>query len=159
MKLMRLPRARHIDAAAISEQFPRGAVTLQCERAQSEVADIGAKRFADLAAWVRVLYLVNIVTPKFWKVNRYQVYLASMFTDGLPLKPAGILRPRIGLVAAVRPGGIVKRKKMHAKKLVTEGLPVTSVPIKHASTAKTPKVDAVVATGKGTDATPGAAGS
>eukprot|EP00959_Pyramimonas_sp_CCMP1952_P240730 5031213-Pyramimonas_sp.AAC.1 len=76
---MHLPRTHRIDAAAISEQFTRGVATLQYERTH----------FADPLAWVRVLYFINIVTLKFWKVNRYRDYLASMFTDGLPLKPGG----------------------------------------------------------------------
>eukprot|EP00959_Pyramimonas_sp_CCMP1952_P333790 6990414-Pyramimonas_sp.AAC.1 len=36
-------------------------------------------------AWVKVLYLVNIVTPKFWAAKRRQDYLNSTFSDGLPL--------------------------------------------------------------------------
>eukprot|EP00959_Pyramimonas_sp_CCMP1952_P120972 2529461-Pyramimonas_sp.AAC.1 len=75
--------------------FARGTVTLQCESTQGEAADIGAKRFADPAARVKMLYLVNIVTPKFWKVNRFQDYIASMFTDGLPLNPGGISNPEL----------------------------------------------------------------
>eukprot|EP00959_Pyramimonas_sp_CCMP1952_P071666 1496977-Pyramimonas_sp.AAC.1 len=63
---MHLPRTRRIDAAAVSEQFPRGLVQLQHERTQNEAADIGRKRCVDPMAWVEVLYLVNIVTPKFW---------------------------------------------------------------------------------------------
>eukprot|EP00959_Pyramimonas_sp_CCMP1952_P387616 8123479-Pyramimonas_sp.AAC.1 len=63
MKLMHLPRTHRIDAAAVSEEFSRGLVQLQCERTQNEAADIGTKRFVDPVAWVKVLYLVNIVTP------------------------------------------------------------------------------------------------
>eukprot|EP00959_Pyramimonas_sp_CCMP1952_P240028 5016207-Pyramimonas_sp.AAC.1 len=66
MKLMHLPRTHRIDAAAVSEQFPRGLVQLQYERTQNEAADIGTKRFVDPMAWVKVLYLVSIVTPRFW---------------------------------------------------------------------------------------------
>eukprot|EP00959_Pyramimonas_sp_CCMP1952_P454975 9470819-Pyramimonas_sp.AAC.1 len=94
MKLMHLPRTHRIDAAAVSEQLSRGLVERQRERTQNEVADIGAKRFTDPLAWVKVLYLVNIVTPKFWTAKRCQYYLDSMFSDGLPLKPGGILKPR-----------------------------------------------------------------
>eukprot|EP00959_Pyramimonas_sp_CCMP1952_P282828 5912160-Pyramimonas_sp.AAC.1 len=96
LKLMHLPRTHRIDAAATSEQFTRGVVHLQCERAQNEAADIGAERFTDPLAWVKVLYLANIISPKFWKINRYQDYLASMFTGGLPLEAGGILKPRMG---------------------------------------------------------------
>eukprot|EP00959_Pyramimonas_sp_CCMP1952_P437103 9151779-Pyramimonas_sp.AAC.1 len=77
VKLMHLPRARRIYAAATPEQFTRGVVDWQRERAQNEAADVGTKRFTDTLAWVTVLDLVNIVTPKCWKVNRYQDYLAS----------------------------------------------------------------------------------
>eukprot|EP00959_Pyramimonas_sp_CCMP1952_P037011 774484-Pyramimonas_sp.AAC.1 len=62
---MHFPRAHRIDAAVISEQVTRGVVCLQCERTQKEAADIGTKRFTDPLAWVKVIYLVNIVTPKF----------------------------------------------------------------------------------------------
>eukprot|EP00959_Pyramimonas_sp_CCMP1952_P219365 4586349-Pyramimonas_sp.AAC.1 len=93
---MHLPRTHRIDAAAVSEQFSRGLVELQCERIQNEAADIGTKWFTDPLAWVEVLCLVNIVTPKFWAAKRCQDYLDSMFPDGLPLKPEGILKPRLG---------------------------------------------------------------
>eukprot|EP00959_Pyramimonas_sp_CCMP1952_P450728 9437020-Pyramimonas_sp.AAC.1 len=72
---MHLLRAHRTDAAAVSERFPRGAVELQYERTQNEAADIGTKRFTDPLAWVKVLYLVNIVTPKFWTAKRCQDYL------------------------------------------------------------------------------------
>ena len=66
MKLMHLPRTHRIDAAAVSEQFSRGVVELQYERTQNQAADIiGTKWFTDPLSWVKVLYLVNIVTPKF----------------------------------------------------------------------------------------------
>eukprot|EP00959_Pyramimonas_sp_CCMP1952_P454851 9470596-Pyramimonas_sp.AAC.1 len=51
MKPMHLPRTHRIDVAAISEQFTRGVVSLQCERTQDEAADIGAARFTDPLAW------------------------------------------------------------------------------------------------------------
>eukprot|EP00959_Pyramimonas_sp_CCMP1952_P399583 8372234-Pyramimonas_sp.AAC.1 len=79
MKLMLLPRTHRIDAAALSEQFSRGLVELQYERTQNEAADIGTKRLIDPLAWVKVLHLVNIVTPKFWAAKRRQDYLDSTF--------------------------------------------------------------------------------
>eukprot|EP00959_Pyramimonas_sp_CCMP1952_P351448 7363552-Pyramimonas_sp.AAC.1 len=51
MQLMHLPGTNRIDAAAISEQFIHGAVSLQDERAQNEAADVGAQRFTDPLAW------------------------------------------------------------------------------------------------------------
>eukprot|EP00959_Pyramimonas_sp_CCMP1952_P465372 9488179-Pyramimonas_sp.AAC.1 len=96
MKLMHLPRTHRIDASVVSEQLSRGLVQLQCERTQNEAADIGTKRFVDPMAWVKDLYIVNIVTPKFWPAKRYQDYLDSTFSDGLPLKPRGALKPRLG---------------------------------------------------------------
>eukprot|EP00959_Pyramimonas_sp_CCMP1952_P240049 5016620-Pyramimonas_sp.AAC.1 len=86
---MHIPRYNRIDAVAISEQFTGWVVHLQYERTQNDAADIGAKRLTDPPAWVKVLHLVNIVTPKFWKGNRYRDYLASMFTGDLPLNPGG----------------------------------------------------------------------
>eukprot|EP00959_Pyramimonas_sp_CCMP1952_P147073 3078320-Pyramimonas_sp.AAC.1 len=77
MKLMHLPRTPRIDAAAVSEQFSRGIFELQCERIQNEAADIGTKRFTDPLAWVKVLYVVNVVTPKFGTAKRCQDYLDS----------------------------------------------------------------------------------
>eukprot|EP00959_Pyramimonas_sp_CCMP1952_P118134 2469634-Pyramimonas_sp.AAC.1 len=77
MKLMHLPRTHRIEAAAVSEQFSRGIVELQYERTQNEAADIGTKRFTDPLAWVKVLYLVNVVTPKFWTAQRHRDYLDS----------------------------------------------------------------------------------
>eukprot|EP00959_Pyramimonas_sp_CCMP1952_P105024 2195401-Pyramimonas_sp.AAC.1 len=62
-KFMHRPRIHRIDVAAISEQFTSGTVSLQCDRTQNEAADIGAKRFTDPLAWVKVLYPVNIVLP------------------------------------------------------------------------------------------------
>eukprot|EP00959_Pyramimonas_sp_CCMP1952_P262773 5494456-Pyramimonas_sp.AAC.1 len=82
LKLMHLPRTHCIDAAAVSEQFSRGIVELQHERARGEAADIGAKRFTCLLAWVEVSYLVKVVTPKSWAAKRFQDYLDSMFSDG-----------------------------------------------------------------------------
>eukprot|EP00959_Pyramimonas_sp_CCMP1952_P456425 9473153-Pyramimonas_sp.AAC.1 len=93
MKLMRLPRTYRIGAAAVSEQFSRGIVEFQYERARGKAADIGSKRFTGPLAWVKVLYLVNVVTPKFWTATRCQGYLDSAFSDGLPLKAGGILSP------------------------------------------------------------------
>eukprot|EP00959_Pyramimonas_sp_CCMP1952_P078533 1641244-Pyramimonas_sp.AAC.1 len=78
---MNLPRTHRIDAAAVSEQFSRGLVQLHYDRMQNEAVDIGAKRFVDPMAWVKVLYLGNIVTPKFWAAKRCQDYLDSMFSD------------------------------------------------------------------------------
>eukprot|EP00959_Pyramimonas_sp_CCMP1952_P157135 3285935-Pyramimonas_sp.AAC.1 len=115
MKLMHLPRTHRIDAAAVSEHFPRGIVELQYERTQNEAADIGTRRFTDPLAWVKVLYLVNIVTPKFWAAKRYQVYLDSTFSDGLPLGPGGILKPRLGPSSALRRGAVAPSKKMNKK--------------------------------------------
>ena len=66
MRLVHLPRTHIIDAAAVSEQFSR---ELQYERTQNEAADIGTSRFIDPLSWVKVLHLVNIVTPKFWTAN------------------------------------------------------------------------------------------
>eukprot|EP00959_Pyramimonas_sp_CCMP1952_P406219 8513283-Pyramimonas_sp.AAC.1 len=71
---MRLPRTHRIDAAAVSEQFSRGTVELQYERTHNEAADIISKRFTDPLAWVKVLYLVNVVTPS---AKRCRDYLAS----------------------------------------------------------------------------------
>eukprot|EP00959_Pyramimonas_sp_CCMP1952_P027790 583163-Pyramimonas_sp.AAC.1 len=63
MKLMHLPRTHRIDVAAASEHISRDIVKLPYERTQNEAADIGAKRFTDPLAWVKVLDLVNVVTP------------------------------------------------------------------------------------------------
>ena len=101
---MHPPRTHRIDAAAVCEQFSRGIIDLCYERTQNEAADIGTKRFMDPNSWVKVLYLVNIVTPKYWDSKSYLDYLSFMFSDGLPLKPGGIIKPRIGPKAAVRPG-------------------------------------------------------
>ena len=117
MKLMHLPRTHRIDAAAVSKQFSRGIVELQYERTHDQAADIGTKRFQDPLSWVKVLYLVSIVTPRFWTTTRYQDYLASLFSDGLPLKPGGILKPSLGPKSALRRrGAVVPSKKMNKKK-------------------------------------------
>eukprot|EP00959_Pyramimonas_sp_CCMP1952_P089032 1862878-Pyramimonas_sp.AAC.1 len=116
MKLMHLPRTHRIDAAAVSEQFSRGVVELQYERTQNEAADIGTKRFTDHLAWVKASYFVNIVTPKFWAAQRCQDCLESMFSDGLPLKPGGILKPRLGPGSGLRRGSVAPSKKMDEKK-------------------------------------------
>ena len=47
------PKTHRIHAAAISELFTRGVVSLQCESAQNAAADIGAKRFTDPLEWVK----------------------------------------------------------------------------------------------------------
>eukprot|EP00959_Pyramimonas_sp_CCMP1952_P394785 8271733-Pyramimonas_sp.AAC.1 len=39
-----------------------------------------------------------------------------MFSDGLPLKPGGILKPRLGPSSALRRGAVVPGKKMNKKK-------------------------------------------
>eukprot|EP00959_Pyramimonas_sp_CCMP1952_P302496 6329331-Pyramimonas_sp.AAC.1 len=39
-----------------------------------------------------------------------------MFSDGLPLKPGGILKPRLGPSSALRRGAIAPGKKMNKKK-------------------------------------------
>eukprot|EP00959_Pyramimonas_sp_CCMP1952_P255686 5340628-Pyramimonas_sp.AAC.1 len=129
MKLMNFPRTHRIDAAAVSEQFPRGIVELQHERAQNEAADIGAKRFTDPLAWVKVLYLVNVMTPKFWTAQRCRDYLDSMFSDGLPLKPGGGLKPRLGPSSALRRGAVAPSKKMNKKKKrLNKGKPAVHSP-------------------------------
>eukprot|EP00959_Pyramimonas_sp_CCMP1952_P037012 774484-Pyramimonas_sp.AAC.2 len=53
-----------------------------------------------------------------------------MFTDGLPLKPGGILKPRIGLQAVLCQGGAVQSKQMHDEKRVTNGESVTAAPVR-----------------------------
>eukprot|EP00959_Pyramimonas_sp_CCMP1952_P004305 90435-Pyramimonas_sp.AAC.1 len=78
MKLVHPPRTHRIGAAAVSEQFSRGIVKLQYERIQNEAADIGTKRFTDSLAWVKVLYIVNVATPKFCTAKRCQDYLYSL---------------------------------------------------------------------------------
>eukprot|EP00959_Pyramimonas_sp_CCMP1952_P310761 6503349-Pyramimonas_sp.AAC.1 len=129
MKLMHLPRTHRSDAAAVSEQFSRGIVELQYERTQNEAADIGAKRFAYPLAWVKVLYLVNVVAPKFWTAQRCRDYLVSMFSDGLPLKPGGALRPRLSSSSALRRGAAVPSKKMNTeKKRLNKGKPAVHSP-------------------------------
>eukprot|EP00959_Pyramimonas_sp_CCMP1952_P385079 8070491-Pyramimonas_sp.AAC.1 len=113
---MLLPRTHRICAAAVSKQFSLGIVELQYERAQNEAADIGAKRFTYPLAWVKVLYLVNIVTPKFWAAKRCQDYVDSTFSGGLRLEPGGILKPRLGPSSALRRGVVAPSKKMNKKK-------------------------------------------
>ena len=124
---MHLPRTHRIDAAAVCEQFTRGIIDLCYERTQNQAADIGTKRFMDPSSWVKVLYLVNIVTPKYWDSKSYLDYLSSMFSDGLPLKPGGIIKPHIGPKAAVRPGAVVPSKKMNKKKRAGKGKPPVQV--------------------------------
>ena len=76
-----------------------------------------------------VLYLVNIVSPRFWTTTRYQDYLASLFSDGLPLKPGGILKPSVGPKSAIRRGAVVPSKKtFKKKKRPTKGKPADSKP-------------------------------
>ena len=103
-RLMHMPRTHRIDAAAISEQFSRGNCNLIYERTQNEAADIGTKRFTDPVSFVKVMYLVQIVTPKFWSSPDYHSYLASIFDDGLPLKPGGIVKPCIGFKSVLAQG-------------------------------------------------------
>eukprot|EP00959_Pyramimonas_sp_CCMP1952_P344319 7211457-Pyramimonas_sp.AAC.1 len=100
---MHLPRAHRTDAAAVSEQLARGIVDLKYERTQNEAADIGTTCFTDPLAWTKALYLVNIVSPQYWQLNNYEDYLWSLFSDGLPQKPGGILKPRIGPMAKRNP--------------------------------------------------------
>eukprot|EP00959_Pyramimonas_sp_CCMP1952_P122956 2570378-Pyramimonas_sp.AAC.1 len=59
----------------------------------------------------QVLYLVNVVTPKFWAAKRCQDYLDSMFSDGLPWKPGG---PRLGPSSAMRRGAAMPSKPVVA---------------------------------------------
>eukprot|EP00959_Pyramimonas_sp_CCMP1952_P418005 8757715-Pyramimonas_sp.AAC.1 len=113
---MHLPRTHRIDAAAVSEPLSRGLVQLQYERTQNEAADIGAKRFVDPMAWVKVLYIANIVTPKFWAAKQRQDYLDSAFSDGLPLEPGGFLKPRLGPSSALRREAAISSKKSNKHK-------------------------------------------
>ena len=90
-KLMHLPRTHRIDASAVAEQFARGTVDLVYTPTQDQAADIGTKRFEQPPSWVKVLYLVQIVTPTFWTAEDYKTYQSSLFEPGtgLPVKPGG----------------------------------------------------------------------
>eukprot|EP00959_Pyramimonas_sp_CCMP1952_P468420 9493226-Pyramimonas_sp.AAC.1 len=79
--------------------------------------------------WVKVLYIVNIVTPKFWAAKRCQDHLDSAFADGLPLKPGGILKPRLGPSSGLRRGAAMPRKKSNKKKKrPNKGKPAAAAP-------------------------------
>eukprot|EP00959_Pyramimonas_sp_CCMP1952_P090352 1891273-Pyramimonas_sp.AAC.1 len=56
-----------------------------------------------------------------------------MFSDGLPLKPGGILKPRLGPSSAFRRGAVVPSAKMNKKKKrPNKGKPVAAAPGKAA---------------------------
>ena len=53
------------------------------------VADIGTKRFMEPAMWLKVLYLINIVSPRFWTAKGLKASYSQQYEDGIPLKPGG----------------------------------------------------------------------
>eukprot|EP00959_Pyramimonas_sp_CCMP1952_P061613 1287608-Pyramimonas_sp.AAC.1 len=118
-KLMHLPRTNRIDASAVAEQFARGAVNLAHCPTHDQAADIGPKRFEQPPSWVRALCLVQVAAPTFWTAPSYQQYMDSLFEGetGLPLKPGGVLKPKLGAQSELRNGGKIPSKK--AKKKLT----------------------------------------
>ena len=118
-----MPRTHRIDASAIAEQFSRGIVDLTYSPTQNQAADVGTKRFEQPPAWAKAIYLVQVVAPKFWTSPDYKSYLDSMFEDGLPLKPGGILKPTLGPRSQIRQGGKLKSKTAHKKKRPGKGKP------------------------------------
>ena len=92
-KLAHLSRTHRINAASVADTFLRNIANLIYERTENMAADIGTKRFTDPLSWVKVLYLVQIVTDSFWTAPDYKSYMASLFKDGLPQRPAGSAKP------------------------------------------------------------------
>eukprot|EP00959_Pyramimonas_sp_CCMP1952_P052363 1094708-Pyramimonas_sp.AAC.1 len=60
---MHLPRTSRIAATAVAGQFARGIVDVSECPTQDQVADVGVKRFGQPPSWVRVISLVQVVTP------------------------------------------------------------------------------------------------
>ena len=89
------------------------------------VADIGTKRFTDPALWPKALYLLNIVSPKFWAAKGLQAYYHQQHDDGIPLKPGGILRPTIARNVAQGAGPKKHKQKREGKQ--KKGGPVERV--------------------------------
>ena len=102
-KLAHMGRGHRINSAAIAETFLGGVANLIYERTENEAADIGTKRFTDPMAWVKVLSLAQIVADSFWTEPDYKSYMASLFKDGLPHKPAGSSKPWFGTSSKLRP--------------------------------------------------------
>ena len=75
---------------------------LACERTRNQAADIVTECFTGPLAWTKVLHLVNIVTGTHWDSHSYKAYLQSMLDDGLPVRPGGFAKPRIGPQSRLR---------------------------------------------------------
>ena len=88
---MHMPRTHRVDAALVSESVNEQHIDMLYTKTMDMVADIGTKRFVDPPAWLKALYLINIVSPKFWSARSLPDYYNSQFADGLPLKPGGSL--------------------------------------------------------------------
>ena len=98
-KLMHMPRAHRINAASVAEHFRKDEIRLWYTKTCDIVADIYTKRFEDPTAWVKALYMANIVLPSFWDAPDLKDYYVKVFGSGLPFKPGGLARPVVGHLA------------------------------------------------------------
>ena len=88
---MHMPRTHRVDAALVAECVNENHINMVYTKTMDMVADIGTKRIMDPPSWLKALYIMSIVTPKFWDAKTLPDYYASQVEDGFPLKPGGSL--------------------------------------------------------------------
>ena len=75
-KLMHLPRTHRVDAAFIAECTQDLAVCkMGHTHTDNQAADICTKRFTDPPKWLKLLYLINVVTDRFWTATTFSGYI------------------------------------------------------------------------------------
>ena len=72
------------DAAFVAETVNSGMVKMAFTQTMDMVADIGTKRFMDPSMWLKALYLINIVSPRFWTAKSLPAYYQHQYDDGIP---------------------------------------------------------------------------
>ena len=80
-KLMHLPRTHRVDAAFIAECTHELAVCkMGHTHTDNQAADICTKRFTDPPKWLKLLYLINVVTDPFGTPPRFlDIYTTFSF--------------------------------------------------------------------------------
>ena len=115
-KLMHLPRTHRVDASFIAECTQElNVCKMGHAHTDNQAADICTKRFTDPPKWLKLLYLINVVTDRFWKSDTFSGYIHDFFAlDKFPNRPGGRFHPSIGTADQKLK---VVEKKMKKKRL------------------------------------------
>ena len=97
-KLMHLPRTHRVDASFIAECTQElNICKIGHAHTDNQAADICTKRFTDPPKWLKLLYLINVVSDRFWTADTFSRLINDFCVkDHCPNRPGGRFHPSIG---------------------------------------------------------------